>query len=151
MLSELVTDRRTVERIPAPELIVRIKIPGKWFGCSAHVLDFNRYGLSLLCAKPLPAKGHLFLSLEYPGLSIKGVVATLHNCRPHHVSVGAASRAITDLDSKCGADNHLKKDIESGKFRCGIQFRTRSCHQFDCHKIDRGLIELERRLRSSES
>lgn len=137
MLHELATERRLVERIPAPELSVKIKIPGKWSCSSGKVIDFNRHGLSLICEQPLPVKGHFFLTLKYRDVFIQGLVGILHNCRP----LGKASAALK-------ADAASSGDPERGQegYRCGVRFRPGSCHQFDCHQIRRDLKALELRL-----
>lgn len=80
------------------------------------VVDFNRQGITIELAHPLPMNKPLFVNLRYPRLDTETIVATAHNC--HALDRGR-------------------------KYRCGIRFRTNSQLQLDRDEVESALRRVE--------
>lgn len=96
---------------------VQLRQRGQFGFLSAHVLDFNRFGLALLFERPLPKDKVVFLNLHCAGLKLREVVGVVHNCLAH-----------------------------GNGFRCGIRFRTQSELQLDREDVESALREIEERI-----
>lgn len=83
-----------------------------------HVLDFNRFGVTVALRRPIPVNKPLFVTLKYRESRLDAIVGAAHHCR---------------FDA-------------TGAFRCGIRFRTNSPIQLDRDEIELQLETLEQAL-----
>ena len=96
------SDRRSLPRFSTVDVEVSVRPRGQLTHMPARLVDFNRYGVALLLAEPLPKDKTVFVHLECGNASLDDVVGVVHNSLPH----------------------------EDG-YRCGIRFRTQSNARFD--------------------
>jgi hypothetical protein len=82
------------------------------------VVDFNRFGVTVVLRRPIPVNKPLFVTLKYAGARLDAIVGAAHHCR----------------------------FTPDGLFRCGIRFRTNSPNQLDRDEIDAQLGSLESAL-----
>ncbi len=108
------SDRRSLPRFSTVDVEVRIRPRGQLTHMPARLIDFNRYGVALLLAEPLPKDKKVFVHLECGNACLDDVVGVVHNSLRH----------------------------EDG-YRCGIRFRTQSDAQFDRQAVEQKLIEIE--------
>lgn len=118
-----VSDRRGVPRYQSEALTVQLRRRGSLRRVIAETLDFNRFGVAVLAARPLSLDGVIYVEMSYPeqdrSLSVVGVV---HNC------------------------------VKQGdQFRCGIRFRPQSSLQQHPDRIEPELLALERLMAQTES
>ena len=85
------------------------------------VVDFNRFGMTVVLRRPIPVNKPLFVTLKYSGTRLESIVGAAHHCRY----------------------------TPDGTFRCGIRFRTNSPIQLDRDEIDLQLGTIEDRLAGS--
>ncbi|WP_372985256.1 PilZ domain-containing protein [Marinobacter sp.] len=79
-------DRRIKDRYPASCLRVRMQ-ERSFFGRSRNViavscLDLNRYGMAVLCPRPMAPGARLFLDLQGKYISESRVGARVVDCQP---------------------------------------------------------------------
>ncbi len=108
------TERRALPRYRPTGLHVEVRRSGRLARTRAEALDFNRFGIGILIDQPIAKDKRIFISLRHGPRVLENVVGVVHNCIPHN-----------------------------GRFRCGIQFRTRSETQFDKDWVERVLLDLE--------
>ena len=117
------SDRRRVPRYSSELLTVQLRRRGSLRQLLAATLDFNRFGVAVLSARPLNLDGFIYLELSYPeqdrNLSVVGVV---HNCVR-----------------------------QQNQFRCGIRFRPQSSLQKHPERVEPELLALERLIAQEES
>ena len=107
-------ERRALPRYRPVDLNVELRLSGRLARVAVEAVDFNRFGIAILVDAPIAKDKKIFLSLKHDQLVLENVVGVVHNC--------------------------IAKD---GRFRCGIQFRTRSEMQFDQDWVERVLLDLE--------
>ena len=108
------TDRRTFPRFSGDSLEVALRRRGRIGHLGAKVIDFNRFGIAVLTARPLPKDQEVFITLHCGDARIENVVGVVHTC-------------FSWVDV----------------FRCGIQFRTTSRLQFDKEQVEAALLRME--------
>jgi PilZ domain len=111
-------ERRNLERFPVVDMKASISVRYRFGTHHGDVVDFNRYGITVVLRRPIAVNKPLFVELKYGGLRLEGIVGAAHHCR-----------FTTD-----------------GMFRCGIRFRTNSPIQLDRDEIDVRLESVERTL-----
>ncbi len=79
-------DRRIKDRYPASCLKVRVQERG-FFGRGRNIiavtcLDLNRYGMAVLCPRPMVPGARLFLDLQGKYISESRVGARVVDCQP---------------------------------------------------------------------
>ena len=111
-------ERRIFERFPVEDMKASISIRYRFGTNHGEVLDFNRYGITVVLRRPVPVNKPLFVTLTYGTTRLEAIVGAAHHCR---------------FTSK-------------GIFRCGIRFRTNSPNQLDRDEIDIRLESLEKIL-----
>ncbi len=95
-------------------LHVELRLSGRLARTRVEPVDFNRFGIAILVDEPIAKDKKIFLSLKHGQLVLENVVGVVHNCI-----------------------------AKGGRFRCGIQFRTRSEMQLDKEWVERVLLDLE--------
>ena len=115
------SERRTQPRFPGERIGVTLRVRGRWTKQSAEVIDFNRFGMSVLVERPLDPSKALCLSLQLGPIRLPDLRAVVHNCR---MSAGR-------VDGK-------------SRYRCGIQFRTDAKDQFDRNEVEHLLETMEK-------
>ena len=113
----LIRDRRTFPRVTSDDLQVGLRRRGHLGQLHGSVLDFNRHGVAVLMARPLPTdqENHeVVVSLRHGESRVDNIIGVVHTCFS-----------------------------QEGGFRCGIQFRTQSRRQFDREQIETALLNLE--------
>ncbi len=114
MSEQLIQDRRTFPRFTGAGLEVGLRRRGRLGLVRGTVLDFNRFGIAVLMAQPLPKDQEVFVTLRYGEDRVDNVIGVVHTCF----------------------------SLDDG-FRCGIQFRTQSRLQFDKDLVETALWRLE--------
>ncbi len=109
-----ITERRALPRYKPDGLDVEVRRSGRLARIRVEAVDFNRFGIGILVDEPIAKDKKIFLSLKHGQRVLENVVGVVHNCIPRQ-----------------------------GRFRCGVQFRTRSEMQFDQDWVERVLLELE--------
>jgi len=82
------------------------------------VVDFNRFGMTVVLRRPIPVNKPLFVTLKYSGTRLESIVGAAHHCRY----------------------------TPDGTFRCGIRFRTNSPIQLDRDEVNAQLATIESAL-----
>ena len=108
------TERRALPRYRPAGLDVEVRRSGRLARTRVEAVDFNRFGIGILIDQPIAKDKKIFISLRHGQRVLENVVGVVHNCIP-----------------------------QNGRFRCGIQFRTRSEMQFDKDWVERVLVDLE--------
>lgn len=108
-------ERRASLRVQASAIVVCVTANGHRIKIPPKVINFNQYGIALLCKQHLNCSHSFRISLKFKSIAIGPVEAALHNCRK----------------------------LKNGEFRCGIQFRPDSPFQLDTHRIKAELHALE--------
>lgn len=108
------SDRRSLPRFSTVDVDVNVRLRGQLTHMQARLVDFNRYGVAILLAEPLPKDKIVFIHLACGDARLDDVVGVVHNSLRH----------------------------EDG-YRCGIRFRTQSNEQFDREAAEHKLIEIE--------
>ncbi len=114
MPEQWIQDRRTFPRFTGDNLEVGVRQRGRLGRVRGTVLDFNRFGIAVLMAQPLPKDQEVFVTLRYGEDRVDNVIGVVHTCF----------------------------SLDDG-FRCGIQFRTQSRLQFDKDLVETALWRLE--------
>jgi len=127
-------DRRTYPRREATELAVSLRLRGQLSRCAARVIDFNRFGMAVLTDRPLAKDRRLFITLRWCTVHLDNVVGVVHNCIPQNPS----------------GEGVAAGNAETGGYRSGIQFRTRSELQLDQNLVEAELMRLERALAEAD-
>lgn len=113
-------DRRSLPRFSTVDVEVSVRPRGQLTHMPARLVDFNRYGVAILLAEPLPKDKKVFVRLTCGNTCLDDVVGVVHN----------------------------NLQYEDG-YRCGIRFRTQSNAQFDRQAVEQKLIEIEGMIASS--
>lgn len=111
-------ERRIFERFPVEDMKASISIRFRFGTNQGEVVDFNRYGITVVLRRPVPVNKPIFVTLTHGTTRLESIVGAAHNCR------FTANEA----------------------FRCGIRFRTNSPNQLDRDEIDLCLEALEKTL-----
>ncbi len=114
-------ERRSLERFPVTNMKATISVRYRFGTHQGDVVDFNRFGTTVVMRRPLPINKPLFVSLKYPGSRLDEIVGAAHHCRYS----------------------------PDGTFRCGIRFRTNSPIQLDRDEVEHLLETLERKIAES--
>jgi len=115
--AELLAERRRLERFPAEDLDVTLRPHGRWRRLRVPALDFNRFGIALLVPRILAKHSEIHMRLKLGERCLQDVIGIVHNCLEH-----------------------------GDGYRCGIQFRTDSAHQFDPVIVESELLAFEMAL-----
>ncbi|WP_426417318.1 hypothetical protein [Aestuariirhabdus sp. LZHN29] len=79
-----ITNRRMKERLPIPDLSIRVRqrsifaIASDWRAAAG--VDFNRYGVALQCNAPYKKGNRIYLSFRGPYISLDNVAAQVVSC-----------------------------------------------------------------------
>jgi hypothetical protein len=92
----------------------------------ATLIDFNIYGAAVSLAHPLATDTTAFMTLEWSGLRVTGLVCQISNCL----------RATSGQPSR---------------YRCGLRFRVISPLQLDRYETTQLLRQFERQLAAANS
>ena len=111
-------ERRTLERYPVIDMKASVSVRHRFGTHQGDVVDFNRFGVTVVLRRPIPVNKPLFVTLKYAGARLDAIVGAAHHCR----------------------------FTPDGLFRCGIRFRTNSPNQLDRDEIDAQLGSLESAL-----
>lgn len=111
-------ERRNFERFPVTNMKATVAVRNRFGTHQGDVVDFNRFGVTVVLRRRVPINKPLFISLKYASARLNEVVGAAHHCR-------------------------LSPD---GTFRCGIRFRTNSPNQLDRDETELLLESLERRV-----
>ncbi len=114
-------ERRSFERFPVADMKASISVRHRLGTHQADVVDFNRFGVTVVLQRAIPVNKPLYLALRYAGMRLDGIVGAAHHCR----------------------------FTMNGSFRCGIRFRTGSPIQLDRDDIELELEKLEKMLAES--
>jgi hypothetical protein len=74
------SDRRQIPRIPAVALSVSLRPRGRFGSLAVEAVDFNRYGIAVLCPQALVRQHTVFLSVACAQLRVDQLVGIVHNC-----------------------------------------------------------------------
>src|SRR5690554_2071295 len=96
------TDRRIKERFPASCLTVQLRERG-FFGRGKHpiavtCLDLNRYGMAVLCPRPVDAGVRLFLKIQGKYINEPRVSARVVACEPYQTGFRVSMQFSYCLD-----------------------------------------------------
>ncbi len=78
-------DRRMKERFPIPNLGIKMRqrsifsIASEWK--IANGVDFNRYGVAVVCNTPYKVGNRVYLNFQGPYISLDNVAAQVVNCQ----------------------------------------------------------------------
>ena len=75
---DLITDRRTFPRFTGRELEVGLRRRGRLGRVHGTVLDFNRFGIAVLTAHPLPKDQEVFITLRHGEARVDSVIGVVH-------------------------------------------------------------------------
>jgi len=114
-------ERRNLERYPVVDMKASISVRYRFGTHQGDVVDFNRFGVTVVLRRPIPVNKPLFVTLKYSGARLESIVGAAHHCR----------------------------FTPDGSFRCGIRFRTNSPIQLDRDEIDLQLGSIENALAGS--
>jgi hypothetical protein len=74
------SDRRQLPRTPGLALAVSLRPRGRLGSLTVQALDFNRYGIAVLCGQALMREHTVFLSVACDQLRVDQLVGIVHNC-----------------------------------------------------------------------
>ena len=74
-------ERRSLERFPVTNMKATISVRYRFGTHHGDVVDFNRFGTTVVMRRPLPIRRLLFVSLKYPGSRLDEIVGAAHHCR----------------------------------------------------------------------
>jgi hypothetical protein len=115
------SDRRSFPRFSNQDVEITVRPRGQLTQMPARLVDFNRHGVAVLLAVPLPKDKKVFIHLACGDICLDDVVGVVHNSLRH-----------TD------------------GYRCGIRFRTQSSRQFDRQMVERMLAQIEAMIARNE-
>jgi len=107
-----------LDRYPVADMRASISVRYRIGTHQGDVLDFNRFGVTVVLRRPIPVNKPLYVTLKYPAARLQPIVGAAHHCR----------------------------FTPDGTFRCGIRFRTNSPIQLDRDEIELQLQALESAL-----
>ncbi len=116
-------ERRSLQRYPAVDMRASISVRFRLGTQQGDVVDFNRFGVTMLLPRPVPVNKPLFVTLKYAGVRLDSIVGAAHHCR----------------------------FTPEGRFRCGIRFRTNSPIQLDRDEIEAQLHAFEQELARADA
>ena len=117
MAHSMFAERRALPRLPAENMLVRVRRKGRIRRLEGIAKDYNRHGIGLVLDKPIAKDATVYVSMASADERLENVIGVVHNCF-----------------------------AVDGGYRCGIQFRTTSHLQMDRSGVEQALTQFEQSL-----